>query len=139
MPKLLLPVTHFKQAQRADCIAACAKMVLDYIEKPINYDRLLRILRVNPDYGTVASNILRLKEVGVDVLYSRGSLEDIRSHLADNRPCIAFVNTDELPYWHERGGHAVVVIGIDDDLIYLNDPSFPESPQAVLHGNFLLA
>lgn len=114
-------------------------MVLDYIKKPINYDRLLRVLRINPEYGTVASNILRLKEVGVEVLYARGTLEDIQSHLSDNRPCIAFVNTSELPYWHERGGHAVVVIGIDDDSIYLNDPSFPQAPQVVSHGDFLLA
>lgn len=48
MPKPLLPVTHWAQPQRADCVADCAKMVLDYIGQPVNYDRLLRLLQIAP-------------------------------------------------------------------------------------------
>jgi hypothetical protein len=70
-------------------------MVLDYIGQPVNYDRLLRLLQIDPEYGTAARNIVRLSELGVDVLYARGTLGDIRGHLAANRPCIAFVNTGE--------------------------------------------
>ncbi len=139
MPKLLLPVIHWAQPQRADCVAACAKMVLDYIGQPVNYDRLLRLLQIDPEYGTAARNIVRLSELGVDVLYARGTLGDIRGHLAANRPCIAFVNTGELLYWKERTGHAVVVVGIDDEMVYLNDPAFANAPQAASHGDFLLA
>ena len=139
MPKLLLPVTHWTQPQRADCVAACAKMILDYIGQSVNYDRLLRLLRIDPEFGTVARNILRLSELGVDVLYTRGTVDDIRDHLANGRPCIAFVNTGELPYWNESTGHAVVVVGIDEQNVYLNDPAFADAPKAVLHGDFLLA
>jgi len=114
-------------------------MVLDYIGQPVNYDRLLRLLQIDPEYGTVARNILRLSELGVEVLYTRGTLDDIRNHLAANQPCIAFVNTGELPYWKERTGHAVVVIGIDDESVYLNDPAFTAAPQVISHGDFLLA
>jgi len=139
VPKHLLPVIHWTQPQRADCVAACAKMVLDYIGQPVNYDRLLRLLQIDPEYGTAARNIVRLSELGVDVLYARGTLDDIRGHLAANRPCIAFVNTSELPYWKERTGHAVVVVGIDDEMVYLNDPAFANAPQVASHGDFLLA
>jgi len=139
VPKYLLAVTHFIQAQRADCVATCAKMALDYIGQPVNYDRLLHLLRIDPEYGTPARNILRLSELGVDVLYNRGTLDDVRGHLMADRPCIAFVNTGELPYWKEATGHAVVVIGIDDEVIYLNDPAFAAAPQTVSQDDFWLA
>ena len=138
MPKYLLAVTHSTQLRRADCVAACAKMALEYIGQPVNYDRLIHLLQIEPEIGTLASNILRLTALGVEVLYKRGKLEDIINHLANGRPCIAFVNTGELPYWDEATGHAVVVVGIDDDLVYLNDPA-RNAPQKVSHGDFLLA
>lgn len=114
-------------------------MVLDYINQPVNYDRLLHLLRIDPEYGTIARNISLLSEIGVDVFYAQGTLDDLRSHLIANRPCIAFVNTGELPYWHETTGHAVVVVGIDEEMVYLNDPAFVSAPQVVSHGDFLLA
>jgi ABC-type bacteriocin/lantibiotic exporter with double-glycine peptidase domain len=114
-------------------------MVLDYIGKPVEYDRLLALLQIEPDIGTRASNILKLTTLGVDVLYARGTLNEIRNHLFTNHPCIAFVNTGELPYWDEATGHAVVVVGIDDDNLYLNDPAFNDAPKVVSHGDFLLA
>ncbi|MEK7784465.1 MAG: C39 family peptidase [Chloroflexota bacterium] len=128
MPKHSLPITHWTQARRADCLGACAKMVLDYINRPVNYDRLLHLLRIDPEYGTVARNILLLSEIGVDVFYAQGTLDDLRSHLIANRPCIAFVNTGELPYWRETTGHAVVVVGIDEEMVYLHDPAFVSAP-----------
>ena len=39
----------------------------------------------------------------------------------------------------ERTGHAVVVVGIDDEMVYLNDPAFANAPQVVSHGDLLLA
>lgn len=114
-------------------------MALDYIGQPVNYDRLLRLLQIDPDYGTSARNILRLSELGVEVLYTRGTLDDIRAHLIADHPCIVFVNTGELPYWQEATGHAVVVVGLDDATVYLNDPAFATAPQIVSHGDFLLA
>lgn len=139
MPKHLLLVTHWTQAHRADCVSACVKIVLDYIGKPINYDRLLRLLQVMPEVGTPARNVLNLTQLGLDVFYQRGTLDEVRRHLFDNKPCITFVDTGELPYWDESTAHAVVVIGIDDDSIYVNDPAFESAPQIISHGDFLLA
>lgn len=139
MPKPLLQITHLTQARRADCVAACAKMILDYIGKPVEYDRLLALLQIEPDIGTRASNILKLIALGVDVLYTRGTLNEIHNHLLANHPCITFVNTGELPYWDEAVGHAIVVAGIDDSNVYVNDPAFNDSPKTISHGDFLLA
>jgi ABC-type bacteriocin/lantibiotic exporter with double-glycine peptidase domain len=114
-------------------------MILDYLGKPVAYDRLLDLLRIDPEIGTPASNIRNLATLGLDVLYAQGTLADILLCLESNHPCIAFVNTGELPYWNETTGHAVVVVGIDDNMIYLNDPAFTDAPKVISQGDFLLA
>jgi len=55
------------------------------------------------------------------------------------QPCIAFVKTGELPYWKRSVDHAVVVAGIDDGYVYLNDPDLPTAPISVSLGDFDLA
>lgn len=139
MPKNLLPVTHFTQVRQADCLAACAKMVLDYLGVNAEYDTLLKTLQIDPEFGAPASNILKLSRLNVRVVHSNGTLDDLRRFLEAGIPSIAFVDTGELPYWKERTGHAVVIVGIDDDKIYLNDPAFKIAPQIVFHGDFSLA
>jgi ABC-type bacteriocin/lantibiotic exporter with double-glycine peptidase domain len=54
-----LPVRHYKQTQLADCLAACAAMVLDYLQKSIAYERLLRLLGIGL-IGAPRRNILQL-------------------------------------------------------------------------------
>ena len=44
MPKHLLPVPHHKQREGADCLAACAAMVLSYLGLSVAYERLLKLL-----------------------------------------------------------------------------------------------
>ena len=48
MPAILLPVLHQQQRQQADCLAACAAMILAYLDVDIEYDQLLRLLKVKP-------------------------------------------------------------------------------------------
>jgi hypothetical protein len=36
----LLAVSHWKQRRQADCLVACAAMVLEYLQVPVSYDRL---------------------------------------------------------------------------------------------------
>ena len=45
----LLPISHRQQIQQADCLAACAAMLLDYLHVPIQYKYLLRLLQVGLD------------------------------------------------------------------------------------------
>lgn len=139
MPKHLLPVTHLTQAQPADCLAACAQMVLNYLKQPVDYDRLLRLLAIRPQFGAPSSNIEQLSELEIQVDYGQGRLSDLEENLGQGHPCIVFVKTRELSYWNTDTAHAVVVVGIDDDNIYLNDPAFDEAPQIVPKGDFDLA
>lgn len=138
MPENLLPVPHLKQQQEADCLAACAAMVLAYWKKPTAYNKLIQILAIE-DFGAPASNIRFLDRLGVNVILNQGELTDLEAHLQNGRPCIVFLRTAELPYWADDIGHAVVIIGLDDTQVYLLDPAFSDSPQEVSHGNFLLA
>jgi len=138
MLKRSLPVSHRKQTRQADCLAACAAMVLDYIGRPCPYQQLLSILGTKA-IGTPSSNILRLAQLGVSVIYKAGSLEELELHIAQGRPCIVFLDTTELPYWPERTFHAVVVVGMDDEYVYVNDPAFDQAPQRATWGDFDLA
>ena len=138
MPKRLLHVSHRKQSQRADCLAACAAMVLDYIECPCSYQRLVDLLNIKL-IGAPSSNILQLARLGVSVVHNAGSLEELESQIAQGRPCIVFLDTGELPYWSEATFHAVVVVGMDDEYVYVNDQAFDQAPQVATWGDFDLA
>ncbi len=139
MIPVILPVPHIQQRNRGECLSACVAMVLAYLGLSIAYSRLLKLLRVKPQIGTPAFNIRELEKLALTVVYKQGTLVELHSHLVDNHPCIAFVKTIELPYWGEPGDHAVVVTGLDEAYIYLNDPAFATAPMPVSHGDFDLA
>jgi ABC-type bacteriocin/lantibiotic exporter with double-glycine peptidase domain len=133
---LLLP--HHKQRQQADCLAACVAMVLEYWKQPLAYTRLIALLGIQ-DFGAPSSNVRRLADLGLSVSFDQGDLASLEVHLQRGEPCIVFLRTGELPYWVEDTGHAVVVVGLDSDTVYFNDPAFDKAPQQVSHGDFLLA
>jgi ABC-type bacteriocin/lantibiotic exporter with double-glycine peptidase domain len=139
MPAPWLPVSHQRQRHSADCLAACAAMVLDYLKRPVGYDRLINLLDVTPDLGAPASNIKRLAELGVSVTYRSGVWDDLAEHVGQGLPCIAFVHTTHLGYWSQAAQHAVVVVGLDEQRVYLDDPFFDTAPQTVSRLEFELA
>lgn len=51
MRAVLLEVPHRQQRYPADCLAACAAMILGYIGILISYQRLLKLLRAK-EFGT---------------------------------------------------------------------------------------
>ena len=68
--------------------------------------------------------------------YGESDLRSIAQHLQQNHPVIVFVDTAELPYWHYGCNHAVVIIGLGDDIVILNDPAFADVAQHVSVGDF---
>ena len=75
MSSIMLPVKHRQQQHPADCIAACAAMVLDYLNEPVEYDRLLHLLKIAPEFGAPAPNLRLLEELGLTVIHKEyGSL-----------------------------------------------------------------
>ena len=134
----LLPVSHRQQRQQADCLATCAAIVLDYLQVPNDYDRLCQLLKVR-HIGATFHNLKQLERLGVTVLVDKGEETDLRTSVELGLPPIVFVKTAELPYWDEALGHAVVVVGFEDNTIYLNDPAFPDAPKQAPVDEFLLA
>lgn len=135
----ILPVEFVQQQRVGECLAACAAMVLNYIGKPMAYRRLVSALEIIPTVGTPSSKIRNLARMGVTVQYQRGTLERLFRHLQSNQPCIAFVQTAELPYRTDVTDHAIVVVGFTEQFVYIHDPEFAESPIKVSHGDFDLA
>src|SRR5712692_7861026 len=135
MPMIWLAVSHRQQHTEADCLPACAEIVLDYLRRHEPYERLVEVLSTTA-YGTPAENMLRLDQLGVTVSLRSRSIDEIRVHLQNNLPIIAFVNTADLPYWDVAVDHAVVVVGMDDDSVHVNDPYFESAPQKVSRSDF---
>jgi ABC-type bacteriocin/lantibiotic exporter with double-glycine peptidase domain len=69
--------------QEADCLAACAAMVLDYIERPMAYSELLRQLGVG-EFGVPASRINRLAGRDIAVDYGEGTWEMLEDRIDED-------------------------------------------------------
>jgi ABC-type bacteriocin/lantibiotic exporter with double-glycine peptidase domain len=134
-----LPVPHLQQQRDGDCLPACAYMVLAYMGKRIIFWRL-RWLLGTKSFGTPFSHLRHLERLGLTVDAGvRGNLALLHQHLRQNHPCIVSIETENLPHWQRNTLHAVVVVGMADGFIYLNDPEFPEAPIPVASGDFDLA
>jgi ABC-type bacteriocin/lantibiotic exporter with double-glycine peptidase domain len=134
-----LPLSNVRQRQQADCLVACAAMVLQYLYIPFDYDQLVS------QFGTISagtpfSRIDWLKAWRLTVVRGEGTLELLEEYLELGLPIIVAVRTWAFPHWQAQDTeHAVVVVGIDAMDIYLNDPAVDEAPQKITHRAFLAA
>lgn len=137
-PTDTLKVRHRQQLHEADCLAACAAMLLDLIWRPTSYERLLALLDVG-SFGAPRRNVVRLTRLGVDVIYREASLPILIEMLRAGTPVIAFVDTGELHYWKTTTNHAVLVIGEQGEFLVVNDPALPVGAQQIPKDEFELA
>jgi ABC-type bacteriocin/lantibiotic exporter with double-glycine peptidase domain len=138
MSSTFLQIDHIQQRADGECMAACAAMILSYINVRVNYNQLINLLHITP-IGTASFRVLELEKLNITVVYKQGTLDELREHLANNRPCLAFVDSAQLPYSRLASNHAVVVSGMDETQIYLNDPDLDYAPVAIPIGDFDLA
>jgi predicted double-glycine peptidase len=114
-------------------------MVLEYHRIHFDYDLYLSRLQVD-DIGTPFSNLRFLTSWGVQAKIEHGSMERLQASLLHRIPVIVAVATGELQsYWTEATSHAIVVIGADEGLVYVNDPAFSVAPQHIPTAEFELA
>jgi ABC-type bacteriocin/lantibiotic exporter with double-glycine peptidase domain len=139
VPMHLLDVPYLQQIEPGGCLPACIAMVLAYLEQPALQEDISRQIGALP-WGTPASNVRRLAGWGFQVRYDTSSLRELQTFLAAGSPPIAFLRTVDLPYAQVDAPHAVVIVGIHDDAVYLLDPDYPDqTPVVVSIGDFALA
>jgi hypothetical protein len=107
----LLNVPFNHQKAHGYCLPACAQMALAYLGIARSQEELARTLG-----------------------------DDLRYWLEQKAPIIAFVHTGLLAYWQGQvAQHAVIIVGIDEQTVYLLDSAKTENAVAVLLDEFLLA
>ena len=138
-PRVILNVPFVPKRNHGECLVACAAMALAHLGRQIDYQSLARAIDLTP-IGTPFPNILRLASSNLRVHVRHGDLQVLYDHLQRGRPCIASVQADHLPHWRgEDFAHAVVVVGMDEDFVYLHDPAVAIHPLRVGLGDFDLA
>jgi len=138
MPGVLLPAPHFEQSRDGTCLPACARMVLAYWGRQATEVEIADLLGAQV-FGTAISNVARLTRLGYAIQHSHFDLDRLHRELDDRIPVIVRLWTGFLDYWAVETSHVAVVVGIDDDCVYLNDPAFPDHPQRVAVNSFLAA
>lgn len=134
-----LQVPLIQQLHDGDCLPACAAMVLRYWQDNRSLKQISRLFGTE-SFGTPPWRIQRLEKWGFIVDYRISTLENLADSLTRKVPPIAMVKTGFLEHWDEYDtGHAVVVVGIDDENVFLNDPAFPETPQITSIDGFAAA
>jgi hypothetical protein len=95
-----------------------------------------------PLAGTEVLNTLLLEQrvAGCQLALDSASFEKLQETLAADILPIVFVVTRHLSCW-QRGDtiHALVVGGVTDDGIHVNDPVFADAPRVVSRREFSLA
>jgi ABC-type bacteriocin/lantibiotic exporter with double-glycine peptidase domain len=115
-------------------------MVLAYQNQSHSQDDLAQRLNLRISLGAPTSAVKRLASDELRVIYGEGSLPFLQNWLNNGVPIIVFVQAGELSYWAgEAFQHAVVVIGVDEDSVWLLDPDQTERPIGVTADEFLLA
>jgi hypothetical protein len=113
-------------------------MVTAYLGKSVSQDVIAHWLNMR-HFGVPASRIQSLTRHGYDVLYSTGSLVELEANLVNASPVILFLRTGELPYWDIDTPHAVVLVGLTQEMAQLFDPAMEPTPIAVPVGDLMLA
>lgn len=140
MSKSLLAVPHRVEAFAGACLPAYLQMALAFIGVNWPQERVAGQLGHIAGAGTLARNVTRLNTPGTRVRYmTNGALEDVQASLAREEVPVLFVRTGELPYWEEDTTHAVLVVGLDADIILINGPAFEQAPIPVPVDDFSLA
>ena len=130
-----VPLPDVRQEFGFDCGAAALRSVLDYFGLPPHPDtepEMIKELGSSPRDGTSPDKIVHMAVRCGLTVYASGSmtLDDLRACLERKQPVICPVQM----FWHPKAGkdaidgdedgHWIVVAGIDDNAICIQDPVF---------------
>lgn len=140
----LLPVPDTRQSTIYSCGAAALQAVLMYWGVEYREDELMEMLGTDPEQGTHPESIVRVaRELGFEAELREGmTLEDLSRLVGEGVPvivdCQAWREGDQPPWrdtWED--GHYMVVIGIDSENVYFEDPSALGSRGFIPRDEFL--
>lgn len=137
---MMIHLRHFLQEENKSCVPASVRMVLDALGIERSELEIGAALSSEKE-GTSVLNIELLPQTGWGVTVWTGEMSPtkLKEYLDEGVPVIVAVWTDALPYWRIEHPHALVVVGYDEELIYLHDAKFPDAPKTVSWANFLSA
>lgn len=131
-PVLIDGVPDVRQSTPYSCGAAALQAILHFNGIEAREDELMKELRTTSAQGTHPESILRVaRERGLRAELREGlGLEDLRASLQRGVPVIADIQawTNGKPAgfsWKDdwEDGHYVIVLGMDSNHIYVEDPS----------------
>lgn len=137
----ILLVEHQSQDEIGYCFPACVQMALSHLDIYFSQQRLASRLGVIRGIGVPASSIHRLSSKSIVTVYeTEATLLEVESWIERSIPVIASVQTSELSYWKGQiAQHAVLIVGLDEDLVYVLDPAQEPDVIATSIDEFLLA
>lgn len=137
MPNDSTPVPHYPQSSPGACLPACARMVLATLDDTYTEAALAQALD-SYSFGTPASRVTRLQQLGYEVTYGTGTLADRGHHLAAGSFPIVFVAAEFLPWADFAGFHAVVLTALTESDVWVMDPALDSGPTAMTIDAFLI-
>jgi ABC-type bacteriocin/lantibiotic exporter with double-glycine peptidase domain len=114
-------------------------MVLAFHGADYTEDVLRQLLGTRVTGTSPARVMLRLPDLGFDAYVLDASLSFLRDSIASGEPCIVHVWTASLPHWQTEVIHAVVVTGMDEQTVWVNDPVLNSGTTPVPLEAFMVA
>jgi len=142
----LLDLPDTRQSTNFSCGASALQSVLMYWGIEYREGTLMELLGTTPENGTNPNDIVRVaQELGLQAeLKENLTLDDLKEALEEEVPIIvagqAWREGEELEKpWSEvwESGHYMVVIGIDEENVYIEDPSLLGSQGFIPREEFL--
>lgn len=141
-----LNVPDVKQPSNYSCGPTALQAVLSYYGQDTNVDVLINMTNCTPENGTLPGNIANTAtKLGFNAAVKENmSLEDLQQNINQGTPVIidaqAWKNNEtNSQNWTDDqfDGHYMVVIGIDSQNVYLEDPAILGSKGYINNQEFL--
>ena len=142
----LLDVPDVRQPSDYSSGATSLQAVLSYYGMDINADELINMTNTTPENATSPENLAdAARKMGFNAEIKQNmTLKDLQGYLNQGTPIIVDVqawksNTTNVQNWTDDivDGHYMVVIGIDDENVYLEDPAVLGSRGYISNQEFL--
>lgn len=112
------------QEQDYSCLPACVRIVLSHFGMNLSEQEIGLACKTTPrgtDLDEAAAGLISL---GLKVMkLKQAGIDEILRSLKQQRPVIAFLSVQELPYGFAIGMHAVVVNGYEENQVSFIDPA----------------